>query len=230
MEPQAFKGRRLRAFVSDQHEAWETIAASFDATRDRIWPLVTTFIDGIPDGSRVLDLMGGNGRHLRDGQGRLEQHWTDWSRPMAPRVRTRYPGTDATVADATRLPYQDETFDAILYIAGLHGLANHKDRVATLQELRRILRPGGKALITVWSRDAPKYTAQGSPGEPFLTTIPWKRDGHEVERTYFLYTGARLRSDCESAGLTLDQLDHVAIVRPEHPDNWVAWVRRAEQG
>src|SRR5687768_3730688 len=48
--------------AADQREVWTAIADSFDRTRQRPWPHVVSFLEALPKGSRVLDLMGGNGR------------------------------------------------------------------------------------------------------------------------------------------------------------------------
>lgn len=52
-----------------------------------------------------------------------------------------------------RLPYASGRFDAALSIAVLHHITTPARRIHMLTELLRILRPGGKALITVWATD-----------------------------------------------------------------------------
>lgn len=52
---------------------------------------------------------------------------------------------DAVVrADAARLPFQDGAFDAVVARGALHHLA---DTQAAMREIRRVLRPGGRALL-----------------------------------------------------------------------------------
>jgi len=52
-------------------------------------------------------------------------------------------------APPTRLPLEDESFDLAVVddTAGLLGFLRAEDRVGSLRELRRILRPGGRAMI-----------------------------------------------------------------------------------
>ncbi len=57
------------------------------------------------------------------------------------------------VCDALRLPYRDESFDAALSVAVLHHLATRDRRVRVLRELARVLRVGGRVLITVWAKE-----------------------------------------------------------------------------
>ncbi len=60
--------------------------------------------------------------------------------------RERYPLDDLTfrTADALDLPYEDETFDAVLNVESSHAYPCMK---TFLQEVRRVLRPGGQLLF-----------------------------------------------------------------------------------
>ena len=49
------------------------------------------------------------------------------------------------------LPYASNRFDAVLSIAVLHHITTPSRRIHMLTELLRVLRPGGKALVTVWA-------------------------------------------------------------------------------
>lgn len=42
-------------------------------------------------------------------------------------------------------------FDAVVSIGVIHHLSTEKRRIRALQELERILRPGGKIMIYVWA-------------------------------------------------------------------------------
>jgi tRNA (uracil-5-)-methyltransferase TRM9 len=201
-----------------EHGVWEAIAHSFDRNRTRTWPHVEAFLRGLPPGSQVLDLMGGNGRHTRSIlEAGHRATWLDWSRPAARIV----------AAEATRLPFADGAFDACICVAGLHCLPTPEARTACLRELRRTLRPGGTAQVTVWSRDAPRFRAQGTAGRPIDVVLPWRSDGHDEPRSYHLYTPAAFAADLRAAGLELEgAVAGVAVVARE-PDNLVATVRRA---
>ncbi|MGB0653179.1 MAG: class I SAM-dependent methyltransferase [Thermoplasmatota archaeon] len=207
--------------AQDQHRVWETIAESFDATRQRPWSVVTEFLADLPPGQRLLDLMAGNGRHaaLAKEAGH-DAWWCDWSRPAA-RLAAGHLVGPVVVGDATALPFAGASFDACIYIAGLHGIPAPEGRVASLAELRRVLSPGGRALVTVWAREAPRFAEEGPPGEPFDLVVPWRRDGHEEQRTYHLYTEAALRADLEAAGLLVERL-WLAALGGKAGDNWCA--------
>jgi SAM-dependent methyltransferase len=78
---------------------------------------------------------------------------TDLNQPMLDHAATV--GTDRPVtwqqADALDLPFPDRSFDAVMCQFGVMFLP---DRVRGYAEARRVLRPGGTMLVTVWDRIA----------------------------------------------------------------------------
>jgi demethylmenaquinone methyltransferase/2-methoxy-6-polyprenyl-1,4-benzoquinol methylase len=92
---------------------------------------------------RVLDLATGSGDvllALNNGRAYSQQAaGADFCAPMLQEARRK--GLSAlAVADATRLPYRNASFDAITIAFGFRNVV---DRAAALREIRRVLRPGG---------------------------------------------------------------------------------------
>ena len=204
----------------DQRRVWTAIATAFDRTRQKPWPHVAEFIRSLPPASLVLDLMAGNGRHARvAAEAAHHPVALDWSLPLVRRAHG-----DRVLADATRIPLRDGSVDAAVYCAGLHGLPSGDGRAASLRELRRVLRPGGLAQVTVWSREAPRFAALGLPPGPADVAVPWKSGSLQEERHYHLYTAEALRADLEAVGFEVRSVTAVSIAEPN--DNLVAVVRR----
>jgi demethylmenaquinone methyltransferase/2-methoxy-6-polyprenyl-1,4-benzoquinol methylase len=90
---------------------------------------------------RVLDVGGGTGRGARavDVPGATVVD----AAPGMLRV-ARSDGHPAVAGDATRLPVRTASVDAVLVVDALHHMPDHG---AVLAELRRVLRPGGVAVI-----------------------------------------------------------------------------------
>lgn len=59
--------------------------------------------------------------------------------------------SQVTLCDNLELPFRNECFDAVLSLAVIHHFATTERRVNALRELARILRIGGRVIITVWA-------------------------------------------------------------------------------
>ena len=108
---------------------------------------------------RVLEVGFGPGVALAELLARASDGFVagvDASELMVAQARSRY--TDAIAAgrleirqgDASSLPYDDATFDKV---CGTHVIYFWRDAVATVRELRRVLRPGGTFALAYQERD-----------------------------------------------------------------------------
>ena len=55
--------------------------------------------------------------------------------------------------DNLALPLRDESLDAVLSVAVIHHIATVERRVRALRELARVLRVGGRVMISVWAME-----------------------------------------------------------------------------
>lgn len=115
---------------------------SFNDTRYCPWPLVKKFIDSVEPYSIVCDIGCGNGKN----QYRKDLTWVscDNSIEMCNLVQ------NSIIADCTQLPFENESCDVVLCIAVIHHLSSESRRISALQEIKRILKNKGKALVSVW--------------------------------------------------------------------------------
>lgn len=90
----------------------------------------------------------GNGKYL-DINPDVMKIGSDHCASLTAAARSR--GHEVTTCDNLRLPFRDESFDAVLSVAVIHHFATTERRVAAIQELTRVLRIGGRLLITVWA-------------------------------------------------------------------------------
>jgi len=99
------------------------------------------------------------------------------------------------VADALQLPYADSTFDWAIAVATYHHIRGDKQRQEALQELRRVMKPGGEAFITVWNRWQPGFWLKGKEAE-----IAWKSKDKVLYRYYYLFSYPELHKLLTRAG------------------------------
>ncbi len=103
---------------------------------------------------RVLDIATGSGDVLLA----LERHHAytgcaigaDFCLPMLQQAQAKR-ARNLLVGDGLGLPFADASFDAITIS---WGLRNFVDRLAGLREMRRVLRPGGRAYVLEFSHPA----------------------------------------------------------------------------
>lgn len=92
---------------------------------------------------RVLEVGAGTARFLRalqEVRSDLQAHASDIDRKSLQTARSLGPGLEVVQADFTALPYRDASFDIVLVFDVLEHL---KEPARGLQEVRRVLVPGG---------------------------------------------------------------------------------------
>jgi len=102
---------------------------------------------------------------------------------------------DLSLADVSSLPYPDETFDWAISVATYHHIKGEEKKRAALNELRRVLKPGGEAFITVWNRWQPRFWFKGKE-----IAVPWRKKGKTLYRYYYLFSYPELEKLAKEAG------------------------------
>lgn len=87
-----------------------------------------------------------------------------------------------TVADACALPYQDFSFDCVIAVATYHHLTDEQ-RLPAIMDLKRVLKPGGEAFITVWNRGQPRFWFARHE-----VRVPWRMKDKILCRYYNLFS------------------------------------------
>jgi demethylmenaquinone methyltransferase/2-methoxy-6-polyprenyl-1,4-benzoquinol methylase len=135
---------------------FDGVARRYDLTndvlslgQDRRWRrLVLEAVDPKP-GERVLDLAAGTGTSSQPFRDRgAEVVPCDFSVGMLRVGKQQFPHLPFAAGDATRLPFADDTFDAVTISFGLRNVV---DPDAALAEFARVTRPGGTLAICEFS-------------------------------------------------------------------------------
>jgi len=153
---------------------FDALAPRYDLMNDilsmgqvRLWRQTVKRILGSRPGERVLDLAAGTGTSsvtfATSGAdcvacdfslGMLQEGQARGARPA--RGARQVPGVPQTsgrvafaAGDAMRLPFKDDSFDAVTISFGLRNV--HETRIA-LEEMYRVTRPGGRLVVCEFSR------------------------------------------------------------------------------
>lgn len=76
------------------------------------------------------------------------------------------------LCDNLGLPFRDESFDAVLSLSVIHHFATTNRRISAIRELARILKVGGKIVISVWAFEQKSRRFDGNSSQDVL--IPWQ--------------------------------------------------------
>jgi demethylmenaquinone methyltransferase/2-methoxy-6-polyprenyl-1,4-benzoquinol methylase len=142
---------------------FDGVARRYDVTNtvlsfglDRRWRRRTRQCLELASGDRVLDLAAGTGVSTAEfGRGGVRAVACDFSLGMlrTGRAAKRRRALPVVAGDATRLPFADASFDALVIS---FGLRNVSDVPKALREMARVVRPGGRLVVCEFSR--PTFT------------------------------------------------------------------------
>jgi len=191
----------------DPRTTYDRIAEHFAATREYPWPEVESFVADAHRVALALDVGCGNGRHSELLAERADRVvGLDASRGLLRTARKRDAdrgiGAALVQGDAATLPFRNGRVGLAVYVATLHHLRTRERRIASLDELARVLAPGGRALVGVWSTTHDRFDRE----EGFDTTVDWTLpDGETVPRYYHIYDPAEFDSDLTASALVVHE-------------------------
>jgi demethylmenaquinone methyltransferase/2-methoxy-6-polyprenyl-1,4-benzoquinol methylase len=145
---------------------FDSVASKYDVMNDlmsmglhRVWKAYTVQVAHLKEGDQVLDIAGGTGDlsmafAKKVGATGCVVH-TDINEAMLSTGRDRLVdhglALPTLVCDAEKLPFPDQHFNVVSVAFGLRNMT-HKD--VALQEMCRVLKPGGKLLVLEFSKVA----------------------------------------------------------------------------
>ncbi len=135
---------------------FDDVAAKYDLTndvlslgQDRLWRRAVVAAVAGRAGETVLDIAAGTGTSSEPfADAGVHVVPADFSMGMLRVGRARRPDLAFTAADAMRLPFADDSFDAVTMS---FGLRNVSDPGAALREFARVTRPGGRFVLCEFS-------------------------------------------------------------------------------
>ena len=144
-------GTDADAFTAFEAAGWERQAPTYDDVMGRVTSrLVGPLLEaaGVQQGSRVLDVATGPG-YAAAAAADLGASvvGVDMAPAMVELARRLHPTVEFRVAQAEALPFEDDSFDAVIS----NFVAPHLSRPElAVAELVRVLRGGGRLALTTW--------------------------------------------------------------------------------
>ncbi len=133
--------------VAARYDVTNTVLSAGNAA---LWRMATVRAVAPQPRERILDVAAGTGT----SSAALARHGAtvvavDFSPGMVEVGRTKHPKTEFVEANAERLPFGDNEFDAVTISFGLRNVEHPK---VALAEMYRVLKPGGRLVICEFSR------------------------------------------------------------------------------
>lgn len=188
-------------------EFYEAHGAEFSATRRGAWDVMRLIQDAVSPGQTLIDVGAGNARLAREipeGVRYIAIEPSSSMRVDAERYLASRKDSEVRMGAFPRLPAREESADVVACLAVLHHLTSDERRVA-IDELWRILKPGGVLVLTVWNLRSRKFAKLktwlaswlrlklvqgGGAGDVWIS---WNAGGKSVERYVHCFTQEELR-------------------------------------
>ena len=177
-------------------DVYEAISKHFSVTRVYKWSWVIQFLDSLKEDGLVYDLGCGNGRNMNHGK--LNFVGVDNCENFIKICQDK----QLTVINShiSKIPLAENSADAILCIAVLHHLYTDENRLNALLEMKRLIKPNGKILLSVWSINQPQKTRR-SFNNYGNNIVLWNSYGKIYERYYYIFKMDELKTLVKQAGL-----------------------------
>jgi len=181
-----------------QEQVWDEISEKWNEYRQNPMPRVERFLK--EKKGRILDLGCGSGRHFLKNKGTI--YGVDFSEEMVKFAKKKAKKSRikalVTKESIDNLHFEDNFFNAAIFIAVLHCIETTKKREKTLRELFRVLAPGSETLITVWSKNHETLKDKEKEGK-----MPWKVNDKIHYRYNYIYDKSELENLLKKVGFKI---------------------------
>jgi len=146
------KNNYAKYLLNKVSKDYNLVSETFSRSREYVWPEMFFLFNNLKNEDLVLDIGCGSGRHypaiLEKGAVYIG---IDSSEKLIDIAKKKYSDAKFQVGNALDLKFKDNYFDKIYSIAVLHHIPSDKLRSKFLDEMARVLKPGGVTTITVWN-------------------------------------------------------------------------------
>lgn len=225
--------------IKQSIDTWDSIAKSFHHTRQMPWDFCMKFIKTIHKESICADLGCGNGRHLIPlSKNCFRSVGIDISYNLLNITSVNLKKNNIhncmlIKGDLCAIPLQDNCIDHIIYVAALHNIKGKNNRIQSLNEVFRILKPGGVALISVWSKNQERFKnikpLVEKNSEPGDIILHWRQHHLNIPRFYHLYQKNEFYQELLTAQFSINSIEKLSISSHKTNDNFYAIVTKHDK-
>ena len=184
---------------------FDDVAAKYDLTNDvltggidRYWRRIVVKEVGARPGDTILDIAAGTGTSsVPFADAGVHVVPADFSIGMLREGLRRRPDLGFTAADATQLPFADDSFDTVTMS---FGLRNVNDTVAALREFRRVTKPGGHLVVCEFSHPG-NVLFRGVYEQVVLRALPFVARRFASNPTAYVYLAESIQAWPDQEGL-----------------------------
>lgn len=137
---------------------YEKIAVDFAKSRKFLWPEFNYFKGFVNEGDKILDLGCGGGRlvELFSDYQVIDYIGVDNCQGLINYAKQKYPKENFINSDILNLQFSPKTFNVVFSIAVLNHFPKPL-QMLVLNNIRRVLKPGGYLLMTNWNLWVPSF-------------------------------------------------------------------------
>lgn len=214
--------KKAKKVLKQVQTTYNSIASEFSQSRQFMSKDLEIFTPYLHPNQKILDLGCGNGRLVNFLEAHLKQNPSfsfeyigiDNSEGLLEQAKKNHPNYQFTTGDQLKIPLKDNSVDLILNVRAFHHIPSKKLRLRALNEMKRVLKPNGTLIITVWNlwqKKQLKHLVKAA-GRSILslgnysykdTYIPW---GNQKEQRYYhAFTTNELNKLVQQTGFQIQE-------------------------
>lgn len=172
---------------------YENNCNKFSDTRFCLWDVVRDFGKQFKKDSYVLDAGCGNGKNIYYFQNISNIIGIDKCVGLVNICKNK--GYNVNEGNIQSIKYSDNTFDFVMCVAVIHHLDSEELRKQSIKEMLRVLKPGGKLLVTSWAYECDEYSKRKkfNIGDNYV-----KFNSDEILRYYYIYDKIGFENLCKN--------------------------------
>lgn len=199
---------------------YNTIATQWDISRFRPSPIKVKVLKAVKKGFVVGDIGCGNGLIIPEvlRHGAKKYYGLDISSQLIKIAKKRYAEeikkgkVELKVGNALKLPYGNNKLNLVFSFAVMHHLPGSENHLKFLEDLHRVLKPGGKAILINWNLLNKKLSQRFDIKERLMQAekegydkrdvfVPWKATaGENIERFVHIFVPEEIKKLAKQVG------------------------------